>query len=176
MNRCKSFGRVTTVLLLLISFALMTAAAGCGRKGRPKPPEATAPTPVTNLTAEAGVGSVTLTWIAPTTNASGDSLDNLDRFTVLRAIVAKGRRPAPEEIGVVVVNAAEETAAAGTALKGRYSFKDPAVKVGQRYEYVVVPVNDSGVEGVADRGLRVSFSGESSVVEGFDPRVKEQRQ
>lgn len=176
MNRCKSFGRVTTLLLLLLSFALLTAIGGCGRKGRPKPPEATAPTPVTNLTAEAGVNAITLTWIAPTTNASGDSLDNLERFIVLRSTVAKGQRPSPEEIGVVVVNATEDAAAAGGAAKGRYSFKDPAVKVGQRYEYVVVAVNDSGVEGVADRGLRVSFAGESSVVEGFDPRVKEQRQ
>ena len=173
MNRCISFGRVTKLFLLLLSFAVLTAAVGCGRKGRPKPPEATAPTPVTNLTAEASVGSITLNWIAPTTNASGDSLDNLERFIVLRSIVTKGRRPEPEEIGVVVVNAGDAEAAAGS--KGRYRFKDPAVKVGQRYEYVVLPVNDSGVEGVADRGLRVSFAGESSVVEGFDPRVKEQR-
>ncbi len=171
---CKTKGVI--FLLMLLCSVMLLVGSGCGRKGRPKPPEATAPTPVTNLTADAGVSAVTLTWIAPTTNASGDSLDNLERFVVLRSVVTKGKRPSPEEIGVVVVNAAEEAAAEGTALKGRYTFKDPAVKVGQRYEYVVVPVNDSGVEGVADRGLRVSFAGESSVVEGFDPRVKEQRQ
>ena len=164
--------RGVACLVLLLTISLVCSLAGCGRKGRPKPPEATAPTPVTNLSAEPGVGSISLTWLAPTTNASGDSLDNLERFIVLRSTVVKGQRPRPEEIGVVVVNRGDAGAA---TQKGSYSFKDPVVKVGQRYEYVVVPVNDSGVEGVADRGLRISFAGESSIVDSFDPRVKEQR-
>ena len=143
------------VALLLIS---------CGRKGSPKPPEEFAPSPVKYLSARGTVNSVVLTWESPVTDASGEDLEDLAGFVVKRNIYDEEEDPDFDEIAEIEVRLSEE---AVEQPQSQYSFSDGAVEAGQVYDYMVLPVNEDGVDGVAGTVLRVTFIGESSRVEVF---------
>ena len=58
--------------LLVLLFALLCAAGGCGKKNSPRPPEDFAPGSVRYLTAEGKLEAVVLMWQAPESSLTAD--------------------------------------------------------------------------------------------------------
>jgi hypothetical protein len=99
---------------------------------------------------------------------------------VKRSVYDKEERPDFEDIATVdapldltadVPNAEKEA-----VKKVEYVYRDTDVEAGKTYEYVVLPINDSDVEGGAAAVLRVTFIGNASVIENFsaEDRAKTQ--
>ncbi len=163
---------MNVVLFFLLIFAL-----ACGRKGNPRPPEAIAPSSVRYLTATGEVGGILLTWEAPFMDNSGDELTDLAGFKIKRADFIPDETPDYETIGTVAAvrppappEPTIETAPPPPPVDTppvRYEYRDATAKPATRYVYVVVPFNDDGVEGAVTSLLRVTFSGETSVIEAL---------
>lgn len=152
-----------TALMLAMVFAVPLA--GCGKKGSPKPPEDTAPAPVKNISARGAVDAVEIQWDAPETTLEGDSLNQqLGGFTIRRSEFVKGETPDFNDIGSVKPNE--------NSLSLTYSFRDTGVVPGSVYEYVIVPADLDGVEGLSDQVLRVTFLGEATTVENIATPLK----
>ena len=150
--------RLTRLMLIL---GMLLVVASCGKKGPPIPPEATAPSPVSYFSAAGTVEGVRLSWTVPDTDASGKRLRDLAGFVVARNEFEQGKRKRFQELLVIDIDADDEE----QLLRKQYDVLDRDVKPGSRYEYVVYPYNDDGVEGRASSVLRVRFTGESSSVE-----------
>lgn len=156
--------------LLLPFLLVLSLCLACGRKGSPKPPEATAPSPVQFLVATGQLSSVTLSWQAPKTNAQGKDLVDLDQFVVVRDEFVRGEDPDFEEVGNVKFEGYEELPADGSPdvvqrKTKQYAFVDDKVELGKSYSYMVLPENGSGVRGQPSSVLRVRFTGETSVID-----------
>ena len=176
-----SLRKARTVLFLLMFIALPLL--NCGKKGDPRPPEATAPDAVRYLSAEGRVDGIILSWQAPEATGSGEDLPDLAGFRIQRSDYEEDERPDFEDIGEILVSATEELSAgeggegltSGAVSKPktpveqnvRYTFRDPEVQPGRRYEYVVLPFNERGVEGEFTQVLRIRFTGESSLIENL---------
>lgn len=163
---------INTILCVLV----LGLAVNCGKKGDPKPPEETAPSAVKYLVARASVESVVLEWYAPTSDASGDPLINLVGFVVRRSIYEKGESPDFERIAEITYNPSESvskqqppepTGQVDKDVGEMFSYEDRQVEPGKKYEYIVLPVNEEGVEGEAAQIIRVTFTGESSLIENL---------
>jgi hypothetical protein len=142
-------------LFIVLSILCLTA---CGKKGDPKPPEESAPSPVKNFAAIGEVEAVVLSWDAPETTVADDDLKDLEGFIVRRSGYVKGESPNFSEITDVTLNKD------GTK---HYIYRDKNLTPGEAVEYVVVPYNSDGVEGANSQVVRVTFSGASSRVEGL---------
>ena len=82
------FRRRSWILTGLVMFAI--AMAGCGKKARPIPNDATVPRAVKNFKLEKLDGIIRLSWEAPTKDLRGGKLKNLTGYKVLRKIVKPG--------------------------------------------------------------------------------------
>lgn len=168
-------------LLAVLGFIIH---AGCGRKSGPRPPEDTAPREVQYFIARGTVSGVSLSWYAPTKDASGDRLIDLEGFIVERSIYHQDESPDFEEIADVPAKSPEEEGLEEEAAQGdvvlekrqaasqqakEYTFEDTLVQAGEHYEYVVYPYNEDGVWGRPSVTLRGRFLGESSVFESITP-------
>lgn len=156
-------------LSLIFSFTLIGLSA-CGKKTNPRAPEALAPSSVKFLTARATVQSVDLRWEAPSTDASGDPLLDLSGFVVKRSLVLPDEDEDFETIAEVPLKEKSTTRAARSrdGSQGEaYSYSDQDVVAGKKYQYLVLGVNEDDVEGDASSSVRVTFIGESSVIESF---------
>lgn len=141
-------------LLIMFAFSLVA----CGRKGEPRPPEVLAPSPVRFLTAAGEIDGITLSWFAPTTDASGDGLVDLTHF-----LVEKGESKPGEPTDFEFLKKIEVVGE--PAENQQYSFIDADVQPGKIYDYRVTANNNRGGQGLPPHILRVTFVGQSSVVE-----------
>jgi len=141
-------------LLTLSVVALLIVA--CGKKGSPKPPEAYAPPPVSSLSAEGAVDSITIKWRAPILLE-----DDVKREPVSFLVMKQLEEESFDELGTIDVPVDED----GVPLESGFAFTDTNVEPGKKYNYSVVPVNRDGVKGAAPNVASVTFIGESSVVE-----------
>lgn len=174
--------------------------SGCGRKANPEPPENHAPEPIKYLTATGQVDGVLLTWGSPEQTAAGERLYDLIGFRVKRSPYEKDEKPDFEPVGDVAARfddpaglrisetlrekkgfgakfskTPEEKQAKPKIPKGTkepYSFIDATAQPGKRYDYVVVPINEDGVEGAINSGYRVLFTGESSSIQKLGEKSK----
>lgn len=168
--------RFSLLLLFAAVLGSLLFVYGCGRKGDPKPPEAFAPSAVGFYTARGQVDSVILSWQAPKITASGDVLENLEFFSIKRAIHDSQKMRRFKDIGEVGVaglaSSGERQAGSASPAASQaaitYSFADRDIVPGSVYDYRVVPVNSRGVEGQSAATLRVTFLGESSIVERLE--------
>lgn len=142
------------IVLILVVIGLLA----CGRKGDPKPPEVLAPSPVRFLTAVGGVDGITLSWFPPETDASGSSLYDLTHFLVEKGEVAPGSATDFEELKEIATSAESPSAM-------KHTFLDTDVKPGKIYDYRITAHNDRGGQGLPPHILRVTFVGQSSVIE-----------
>lgn len=138
---------------------------GCGRKGRPRPPEEIAPGEVLYFTAMGTLEGVQLSWQAPVTDARGEPLLNLAGFVVKkRSIVDKGESDF-EDIAEMSAKASANVMSQGAKSDdSKYGFLDRDVAPGKRYEYVVHAVDENGAKGRFSPIMRVTYIGESSIV------------
>ncbi len=146
----------SSIIVLLLTLSLFA----CGRKSQPKPPEERAPAPVREAKIEPRSSSLVLKWKAPIETASGDEILYLDTFDVLRKVNRKNVSPDYREIAVINVKEDEVS-------DFEYQFEDREVELGTVYEYLIVPRDGEGIEGVPQLSLRVSFLGAGSLVESI---------
>ncbi len=171
-----SFFSLSLALILALSLGL----TACGKKNNPKPPEDIAPNVVQVYTAIPQADGIILTWQSPDTDVQGAELRDLASFTVSKNVYSRDAIPDFEEIAEIPVEIERSQLPAGEAavgafsnalpggfLKRSYAYKDKAVQPGKKYEYTVTPVNQDGVKGVRSNILRVTFLGQSSLVERF---------
>ncbi len=138
----------------------------CGRKENPRPPEETAPSSVQFLTVVSEVDAIVLRWEAPTTNAKGDPLIDLAGFAVKRRELEKDEEVSFELLKrVMLPQFKKDDPKAAEPKMTKFAYRDEEVQPGKRYEYIVVPINESRVEGVSSTLIRVTFIGETSVIE-----------
>lgn len=151
-----------------VVYALLVAivgvgAIGCGKKGNPRPPEDFAPIAVSSFRVEGDVDAVVLYWEAPQFDQQGGKLEELGGFIVRRSVFAKDEAPDFDEIAEVEAVPSDPK----SKLPQQYSYEDTTVEAGSTYDYLVYGLNARGVEGLPSGVIRVTFIGESSVVEAF---------
>ncbi len=148
--------------LIFISF-LLIATIGCGKYGSPKPPENLAPGSVRLFTASASFDGVELSWIPPSTKATGDALNDLNTFLVKRTLLKDGKIVSQRPIAEIRY----DFTAGQSGLEKQLVYKDRAVRPGQVYEYSVFAINDDGQSGLPGPIVRVTFRGEASPIEVY---------
>ena len=166
---------VTRVIVALAIFA----ALGCGKYGRPVPPEALSPAEVRDLAVAAQLGGVALSWRAPNQDLRSKELTSIEGYKIRRASTGGDEPATVIDVGFVedthlavqaeLRAAAEAEGRASRRIKAdpalsKFSFVDTTVESGRVYTYSIVPVNQGGTEGRVREALRVAFKGESSVV------------
>ena len=165
-------------LIFLVSISLCIV--NCGRKSLPKPPETIAPAAVDLFQIVGKVDGLELHWRAPTKDASGGDLIDLESFVIQRSNYVKGNSADFDDVAIVPADSGTVIVSTDTQEKKKsatefvYLDKDRLVP-GKQYEYVVVGKNTDHVDGVAPYILRATFLGEASVVErvGIKKRNKE---
>ncbi len=144
---------------------LLAAAAGCGRMGPPRPPEDFAPAALAAFEVRGTVSGVVLRWNAPEQTAAGDPLEDLKGFSVQRSLHTAGESPDYTEIIFVDYSGGLEAAEGEERPDKLFEYSDTLVEPGKSYDYLVVPVNTHGVEGEIPGRARVTFIGQSSIIE-----------
>lgn len=178
-----SFSRRQTGMPVKVVLALVGLIffwfSSCGRKGSPVPPENFAPSAVRFLSAQSEDNFIMLSWEVPLTQANGVPLQDLAGFNVRRNKLIENEQPhflflEDVKVGLPsdVARDEEKNKVSPTQPKipegSKYSFRDQDVKAGEVYEYMVIPYNEAGIEGVVTNGVRVKFSGaKGSTVESF---------
>ncbi len=133
----KFFLKTFIVILLIISIS------SCGRKGDPIVPHLSPPAPVTNINGFTKDSSAILSWEMPAKNMDGTKLNDISKFTVLRADVRDRetggcgcaftkiavidiQKPEPAMIKdnkIIFIDKAEDLFPAGLTYKIPYSYK-----------------------------------------------------
>lgn len=159
--------RGSELVAILCSLLLVLSISACGKKGSPRPPQATAPKAIQFFTGEGRINGLLLTWQAPQETQRGEALVDLASFYVQRSNYIKGEQADFETIAELSLEDAAKGIAQISGVAKRYSYLDADVAPGKRYQYLVLPVNERGIEGKTGGTVRVYFAGESSEVEVF---------
>jgi hypothetical protein len=156
--KINTFNKLFSLVILILAFAFCLNS--CGRKSILKPPEESAPGPVNFPRIEARSNSLLLLWIAPKETAGGDEITASLRYEILRRFVGKDSYQKFEEIATVTPLEDDENTA-NTSLQ----YEDFDIFQGKQYEYLIVPRDSYGYEGIPNVRLRVTFIGSASVIE-----------
>jgi len=128
-----------------IGLCLFLSVAACGRKGDLVPPEALAPSSVTDLRVVQRGELFELSWTRPSQGKNVRAGEELARFRVLRREVL----PAGEDCRTAPINIVGEVDLEypkGSARRGNvYIFRDAGVSAGTTYQYLIVSLNRDGV-------------------------------
>ena len=117
--------------------AVALAAAACGVRTKPLPPELVQPQPATALVASSNVDGVKLTWRRPSTYSGGKHMRDLAGFEVERADGPDSFDFAP----VTTVILDDQTRLRQEKLM---QWTDTGVEVGQTYRYRVIAFTSDG--------------------------------
>jgi hypothetical protein len=146
--------------LFLLVFSVEGAFSGCGRKSNVKPPEESAPGPVVFPRMEARSNSLVLLWLPPRETAGGDEITGDLRYEILRRQAGRESFQKFDEIAVIVPDPEEERQP-----NQSYQYEDHDIVHGKQYEYLIVPRDSYGYEGIPAVRLRATFIGAASVIE-----------
>jgi hypothetical protein len=155
-NRRAVYAFFIPILCLLAAGGLFS----CGRKSNVKPPEESAPGPVIFPRLEARSNSLVLLWLPPKETAGGDEIIGDLRYEILRRSVGREAFQRFEEIAVIVPDPDVERAP-----NQSLEYEDIDIVHGKQYEYLIVPRDSYGYEGIPAVRLRATFIGAASVVE-----------
>jgi hypothetical protein len=125
------------------------AMAGCGKKARPIPNDATVPRAVKNFKLEKLDGIIRLSWEAPTKDLRGGKLKNLTGYKVLRKIVKPGSNDCIDcPAGFSVVAVLDLDHPVNFKEKDEMTvWEDRDIKKKGIYVYRVLPFNANGYDG-----------------------------
>ncbi len=147
-------------LVIGLVVGIVSGSSSCGRKSNVKPPEESAPGPVVFPRIEARSNSLVLLWLPPKETAGGDEIVGDLRYEILRRSVGRDAYQRFEEIAVIVTDTDEERPS-----NESFEYQDFDILQGKQYEYLIVPRDSYGYEGVPAVRLRATFIGTASVVE-----------
>lgn len=160
MNRGKKMKSIPFLATCFLLICLLLV-GGCGRKSGLRPPEESAPGPVVFPRIEPQSNSLVLKWQAPKETAGGDEIISDLSYEILRRPVGKGVYQRFEEIAIIELDEKELASLAGKP----FEYEDAAIEQGKQYEYLIVPRDGYGYEGVPAVRLRATFIGPASVIE-----------
>ncbi len=168
-------------ILFCASFVL----EGCGRYGKPLPPEYLAPASIKELEVTSAADGVKFSWQSPDHDRRGKDLKTIDGYKVLRKEVALSDSSELEKAGDFSVVAtvgdthlvelekqkqellAQEKPARRLkpeAESTTFSFTDSSVVSGKSYLYRIMPFNQGGVLGQSKQTVRVVYSGANTQI------------
>jgi len=150
----------TSFFRLFLAFCLIAASA-CGKYGSPLPPEDLRPAAVRDVRFEGSADGLKISWLPPSTKLAGAPLDDLDGFTLGRALVVDGSRRSFE----VIARVRFDTESGVSGLNKRMVYQDRDLTPGLSYDYVLQAYNKSGRRGAKSGVTRVKFRGSSSDIE-----------
>ena len=132
--------------IVMLAFAM----AGCGRKARPIPKDATVPRTVKKFKIVKSDHLIRLSWEAPTKDLKGRKLKNLAGYKVLRKVVKPGSNDCIDcPSGFTVVAVLDLDHPVNFKKKhGVVIWEDGNVKKKGIYIYRVLPFNKDGYDGV----------------------------
>jgi len=175
---------------ILIVFLLMFA--GCGKYGKPLPPEAYSPVAVRNLTASPLADGVQISWLAPQSDLRGKELKSMDGYRIYRQEViantaATASAPSMADVGrqftlittiedqhiSKLLQLREQALASGKITRTvrvdpaltTFSYTDKGLNDGKAYNYKIVPVNQGGVEGSVRKVVQLAYKGLQSQID-----------
>ncbi len=152
--------RSDLVLRFLILSGLILLCS-CGKYGSPLPPEDFRPAGVRDLRVEGDSQGLEFSWLPPATKIAGGPLDDLDGFTLGRAVVIDGERSKFRTIAKIGHNQKQGP----DGLQRRVAYKDSDVKPGLIYDYILHAFNKNGRKGLGSKVARIKFRGRSSDIE-----------
>lgn len=173
-----------TGITLFLSIALTLCLTGCGKYGRPEPPEAFAPAAVQSLEVSADTSGVNFKWKSPERDVKGRELRTMDGYRIYRKELQEKGDLLNEDVEYEILSTTpdihvaelkrlrEEAREAGQitrkvkvdeALK-KFEVSDKTVSPGRMYAYRVIPFNQGDTEGRAGKIVRVLYRGDSSEI------------
>lgn len=172
---------------------LILAVSGCGKYGKPRPPEYYAPAEVRELTVSASLQGVAFNWLSPEVNNRGRALEDLEGYRIYRReLDANSRLRDPyakfDLIGTIedthineLVELKRQAVEQGQLTRkikmdearSRFQFVDRSAVPGKSYFYQIVAFNQGGVEGKIAERFNVLFRGEISQIARI-PYAKEE--
>lgn len=167
-----------------LAVIIVICAAGCGKYGKPRPPEDFAPAEVKQLAVTASVQGVAFNWYAPKKNNRGKDLDDLGGFRIYRRELRSSSRLNDPNAKFDLIGTVEDPflneyleqkrqAIEQGQLsrqvrmdeeKEKFEFIDRTAVPGKSYYYQVVGFNQGGVEGNVAERINVIFRGEISEI------------
>lgn len=167
---------------MAIAVLLVSLIVGCGRYGNPLPPEMFTPQAVKDLEAKASLTGIELSWMAPSNNMKGDTLESIDGYFVWRRkqVTQAGEVEDFEQVATLEDNhlqiqqQLQEEARAKGKIARRVKVKDELklfnwldkdVEAGTTYYYRVIPFNQGDTEGEINKEVRVKFRGDTSEIQ-----------
>jgi hypothetical protein len=139
---------------------VLAPAAGCGRKGAPRPPDLVRPRTVRHLSARPGAEGIRLTWTRPTETVDGTDMPDLDGFVVERAETSSdSEESAALAFATVATIHLDDRERFSRIRVVRYD--DRTVTVGRTYAYRVVAFTLDGYTSQPSRVVRARWSGET---------------
>lgn len=144
--------------LLLASsvfFILPATMAGCGKKGRPLPPEGLVPEAVKSIKAKGLEGSLFISWEMPQKNSDGSKLVDLAGFKLYKKSGNEECRECPSESYPLYVDIDLEAPGSAMIEGKTVTFADTELKEGKHYSYKVAPYNKSGYYGAFSKRLHI---------------------
>lgn len=168
----------------LIALVLVVVSTACGKYAKPRPPEDFAPSEVKELSVTASVQGVSFNWRAPTTDARGKDLHELEGYRIYRRELDSNARLLDPYAKFDLITQIEDThlkellelkkQASDQGLisrkvslpeeRSKFGYLDSSVLSGKRYLYQIIPINQNGVEGKVIERIDISFRGEISQV------------
>ena len=119
---------------VVLLFSTVVLVAACGLKGPPVPLRQTAPAAITDLRLERDGNQVTLLWSYPRATLSGEPLERIERFEILRVEVAEADYCAGCPLRFAKLPAVAG-GPVGEESRGRYEFLD--LRPGYRYFFKI---------------------------------------
>ena len=175
--------------LLAIALGISILMTGCGKYGKPLPPEVLAPTPVKEAIVTASDAGVNFDWGSPTHDTRGKELKSMNGYRLYRKSIVAQKDIIDDSVSFDLittivdehVNVREKLRAEARAegKPGRritapksyqhFNFTDKSVALGQSYLYKIVPFNQGDVESENPDLFLVVFSGASSHISTVEP-------
>lgn len=170
------------------AYILFLLLAGCGRYLPPLPPELLAPSAVRTLEVTADLQGVNFKWDAPDRDQMGTELKTIEGYRVYRKVLEKPSDLINEDIEydllamiedkhlveldklreeAIEQNRPSRKVKVDEALT-KFAYTDNQPVGGKLYAYQIVPINQDGVEGMADKIIKVLYRGTTSEIVMID--------
>lgn len=183
---------------LLGAILLTSLTAGCGKYGKPLPPEKVSPRAVAYTEVRGTSQGVSFGWLAPTDDARGKPLKSLNGYRIYRKQIKKPSDQTDPSVPFELIATLPDSTLASLQLKKEeaqrelkptrrvklsdqertITFLDPHVEQGATYLYKVVAFNRRSIDGDFRNFVKVVFLGEGSQIaslenDEIDPGLQE---
>ncbi len=175
---------MTSSLRLVIFTLVLAMLLGCGKYGRPMPPEHFAPRAVADLEVTAQEAKITFAWRSPRLADDGRELKSMEGYRLYRKTIKEQSDISDNDVEFELITTVSDTHVqvrdqlrAEARVQGKpgrkiqppaatmkFEYSDGTVKEGETYLYKLVPINQGGVEGDPGQPITIVFKGLASKI------------